>query len=53
VTLSAHVLNGALSKHVLIYGDEKREALEGAYGKPPLEAPINAVLSDARVHWAP
>ncbi|MBV7392765.1 6-phosphogluconolactonase [Mameliella sediminis] len=53
ITLSAPVLNGALSKHVLIFGEEKRAALEAARGKPALEAPINAVLSEAKVHWAP
>lgn len=52
ITLSAHVLNGALSKHVLIFGAEKRAALENARGKSPLEAPINAVLDGAKVHWA-
>jgi 6-phosphogluconolactonase len=46
------VLNGALHKHVLIFGAEKRAALEGARGKPALEAPINAVLDGATVHWA-
>ncbi|MBY6119465.1 MULTISPECIES: 6-phosphogluconolactonase [Mameliella] len=53
ITLSAPVLNGALSKHVLIFGEDKRAALESARGKPVAEAPINAVLSEARVHWAP
>lgn len=52
ITLSARVLDGAMSKHVLIFGEEKRKALEGARGKPAAEAPINAVLADARVHWA-
>lgn len=52
ITLSAHVLNGALNKHVLIFGEEKRAALERASGKSVREAPINAVLSDATVHWA-
>ncbi|EBA07350.1 6-phosphogluconolactonase [Sagittula stellata E-37] len=52
ITLSAHVLNGAMSKHVLIYGEEKRAVLESARGKPALEAPINAVLDEAKVHWA-
>lgn len=52
VTLSAQVLNGALSKHVLIFGEEKRAALDAAKGKPAVEAPINAVLSGATVHWA-
>jgi 6-phosphogluconolactonase len=53
ITLTAPVLNGALSKHVLIFGEDKRIALENAGGKPPAEAPINAVLAGAKVHWAP
>ncbi|WP_375257624.1 6-phosphogluconolactonase [Citreimonas sp.] len=52
VTLSAQVLNGALCKHVLIFGREKRDALERAAGLKPQDAPINAVLDGARVHWA-
>ena len=52
VTLTAQVLNGALKKHVLIFGEEKRAALEGAKGKSVLDAPINAVLDGAVVHWA-
>lgn len=52
ITLSAPVLNGALRKHVLIFGEEKRAALEAARGKPATEAPINAVLAGAKVHWA-
>ncbi len=52
VTLSAQVLNGALAKHVVIFGEDKRAALEAARGKPAIEAPINAVLSGAKVHWA-
>ncbi|WGW03158.1 6-phosphogluconolactonase [Tropicibacter oceani] len=52
ITLTAPVLDGALRKHVLIFGAEKRAALEAAKGKSALEAPINAVLSGAKVHWA-
>ena len=52
ITLSARVLNEAMRKHVLIFGPEKRAALENAHGKRPEEAPINAVLRDATVHWA-
>ncbi|MFZ7089666.1 6-phosphogluconolactonase [Primorskyibacter sp. 2E233] len=52
ITLTAPVLDGALCKHVLIFGADKRAALEAARGKPALEAPINAVLSGAKVHWA-
>jgi 6-phosphogluconolactonase len=53
VSLSARVLDGAISKHLLITGAEKRTALERALSLPPEEAPINAVLSDITVHWAP
>ena len=52
VTLSAHVLNGAIAKHIVITGPEKRAALERARGLSPMEAPVNAVLQDATVHWA-
>ena len=52
VTLTAPVLRAAMSVHVLITGAEKRAALEAAAGRPALEAPINAVLDDATVHWA-
>ncbi|MFW2586784.1 6-phosphogluconolactonase [Sagittula sp. SSi028] len=52
ITLTAPVLDGALAKHVLIFGDEKRAALDNAKGRPATEAPINAVISDAKVHWA-
>ncbi|MDG1739474.1 MAG: 6-phosphogluconolactonase [Paracoccaceae bacterium] len=52
VTLSAHVLNEALSKHIVITGDDKRVALEKALQLSPAEAPIRAVLSGATIHWA-
>lgn len=52
VTLTARVLNGALSKHLIIYGDKKREMLDRAMSLPPEEAPIAAVLDGLTVHWA-
>ena len=52
ITLSARVLNAAIRKHVLIYGQEKRDALEQAMHLSPSEAPIKAVISGATVHWA-
>jgi 6-phosphogluconolactonase len=52
ITLSARVLNDALRKHVLIFGNDKRAALDNAHGKLPEDAPINAVLNGATVHWA-
>ncbi|NVO55400.1 6-phosphogluconolactonase [Rhodobacteraceae bacterium B1Z28] len=52
ITLTAPVLDGALSKHLIIYGTGKREALEHSLSLPPEEAPIAAVLSGITVHWA-
>lgn len=52
ITLSASVLKGAITCHVLIIGNEKREALEKARHLTPEEAPIAAVLNGAVVHWA-
>jgi len=53
ISLSARVLDAAISKHLVIYGDEKRKALEQSMSLAPEEAPIQAVLSEATVHWAP
>ena len=53
VTLSARVLDGGLRKHLLIFGEEKRAALERASRLSEVEAPIRAVLDEATVHWAP
>lgn len=52
ITLSADVLKGAMSRHIVIIGDEKRAALEKARHLTPNEAPIAAVLNGATVHWA-
>ncbi|MDO6730512.1 6-phosphogluconolactonase [Marinovum sp. 2_MG-2023] len=53
VTLTAPVLDGAMSKHIVIFGDEKRTALNRARQLSPKDAPVAAVLSEAQVHWAP
>jgi 6-phosphogluconolactonase len=53
VSLSAPVLNGALCKHLVIYGDAKKRALDKAMSLPPEQAPIQAVLTETTVHWAP
>ncbi len=52
ITLTAPVLDGALSKHLIIFGAAKRNALERAMSLPPEDAPIAAVLSGMTVHWA-
>lgn len=52
ISLSAPALDGAMSKHLVIYGANKREALERAQGLSPQQAPIASVLSDLTIHWA-
>lgn len=52
ISLTAPVLSGGLSVHLLITGAQKRAALERAQHLPPEEAPVAAILSGAVVHWA-
>ncbi|PRY78768.1 6-phosphogluconolactonase [Yoonia maritima] len=52
ITLSAAVLNAAISRHIVIVGTEKRAALERAQQLTPSEAPVAAILNGATVHWA-
>ena len=52
ISLSAQALDGAMAKHLVIYGAEKRAALERAAALTPEEAPIKAVMSDLTIHWA-
>ena len=52
VSLSARYLGGAMSKHLLITGAEKRTALERAMILPPEKAPVNAILLGTTIHWA-
>lgn len=53
ITLSAAVLDGALSKHIVITGGKKRRALEQARAlNDPMLAPVSAVLTGATIHWA-
>ena len=53
ISLSAQLLNGAINKHLVIFGESKRIAFERALGLSAAEAPIKAVLTEATVHWAP
>ncbi len=53
ITLTAPVLSGAISTHVLIRGEEKKAALDEAQSANLLEAPIRVVLGQADIHWAP
>ena len=52
ITLSARVLNGALNRHIVITGPEKRAAFERAQHLAPHDAPIAAVLAGSTIHWA-
>ena len=52
ITLSARVLSGAIARHIVITGPEKREALDRARSLTPEEAPVAAVLKGSIVHWA-
>lgn len=53
VTLSADVINGAMNKHLVILGDEKRAALERAIEiGDPMQAPVCAMFDGLTVHWA-
>jgi 6-phosphogluconolactonase len=52
ITLTAPVLKGAMTTHILIMGPEKRAALDRAQGLTLPEAPVRAVLAHATVHWA-
>jgi 6-phosphogluconolactonase len=52
ITLTAPILRGAMTTHILITGAEKRAALERAAQLTEMEAPVKAVLANATVHWA-
>lgn len=52
ITLTAPVLRGAMSTHILITGPEKRAAIERAAHLDTMEAPIRTVLNQATIHWA-
>ncbi|WP_306153332.1 6-phosphogluconolactonase [Roseovarius sp. MMSF_3281] len=51
VTLSARVLNDAMSKHLVITGSAKRAALDRAQTLPASQAPVRAILEDMNVYW--
>jgi len=52
ITLSPRVLEGAMRRHIVITGTEKRAALERARHLSPQEAPVAALLQGATIHWA-
>lgn len=52
LSLSMKALKGAMSRHIVIIGTEKREALERAKTLSPQEAPVSAILAGSTIHWA-
>ncbi|MEX5729209.1 6-phosphogluconolactonase [Rhodovulum iodosum] len=53
ISLTAPVLRGAMSTHLVITGQEKRAALERAVElNDPRLAPVSAILKNATIHWA-
>ena len=52
ISFSGPALAGAMAKHLVIYGDEKRRALVAAQSMSPVEAPIRAIMDGLTVHWA-
>jgi len=53
VTMTAPILQGALSRHIVITGQDKKDALEKAFrAKRMQDAPVSVVLSGSTIHWA-
>lgn len=52
ISFSGPALAGAMTKHLVILGDEKRAALERARKMNPLYAPVRMVLDTMTVHWS-
>ena len=54
VTLTAPVLKGAMSTHIVYTGKAKNKALKAARKlNDPMQAPISAFLPGSTVHWTP
>ena len=52
ITLSASALNSATHKHVIMFGEAKKQAFEASKSLPPITAPIRAVMENLTVHWS-
>lgn len=52
VTLTAPALTTARHIHILIIGEDKRQAILCAATLTPMEAPVALVLAKATIHWA-
>lgn len=52
MSLTMPFLKGAFAVHILITGNEKRDAVVRAKDLDPHDAPVAALLGVAQVHWA-
>lgn len=54
VTLTAPVLKGAMTTHIVFTGKDKNKAMKAARKlNTPVKAPISAFLKGSTVHWTP
>ena len=52
ITLTAPTLEQASKTHLLITGDDKRNALALAQSLPAEQAPVQIILPNATIHWS-
>ena len=52
ITLTLPVLKGAMARHIVITGEEKRQAVLEARHRNTEDAPVAALLQGATIHWA-
>lgn len=52
ISMSARILAGAVSTHLVISGNRKRAAVEKAAHLKADKAPVSVMLEQAEVHWA-
>jgi 6-phosphogluconolactonase len=52
ISFSGPALDGAMSKHLVIFGAEKKAALKRARDMDAIDAPIRAIMDGLTVHWA-
>ncbi|WP_300030089.1 6-phosphogluconolactonase [uncultured Roseobacter sp.] len=52
ISLSGPLLEGAMDKHLIIFGEDKKEALQQAMKLPANKAPVSVAIKGGQVHWA-
>ncbi|MEM9902917.1 MAG: 6-phosphogluconolactonase [Pseudomonadota bacterium] len=53
ISLTGPALSGALRTHLVLTGADKRAALEKAQRLQPSAAPVQTILTNSTIHWAP